>query len=329
MTIDVIIPTHNREPLLARALNSIRAAQIPDGLEVRVLVVDNGSTDGTARLVCQEAAHFGGTLHYRFVGEPGKAYALNSGIAATAGDLVGLIDDDEEIDRGWFSCIYSAFTRNDIDFIGGKCLPRWEVPAPTWLTHGYLGVIGWVDAGDVVRPLDRTYPGILMGGNAVLRREILDRAGAYSTSLNRTAGRLLGCEDEDMYHRLLALGARGLYLPNLIIHHFVPQERLTKRYFRKWCFWRGVSRGLMDRQRPAPVVYLAGVPRYLYGRAARGLLHIVRVAGRTAVTPAAVFVHELAMWDLAGFAYGKHLYRVPQPRPTESASAKSAHSTAA
>ncbi|HEY7499700.1 MAG TPA: glycosyltransferase family 2 protein [Vicinamibacterales bacterium] len=309
MTLDVILPTFNREALLARTLDSLHAARVPQQLEVRVLVVDNASTDGTRALVKNESGRFGTRLQYLFVPAQGKPHALNAGIAATDGDLIGLIDDDEEIDGGWFECVQNAFvddagSRDRLDFIGGKVLPRWDAPAPSWMGDGYRGVIGWVDPGASRRIMDASYPGILMGGNAVIRRSALEQAGPYSTALNRTGARLLGCEDEDMYHRLLARGARGQYRPDLIVHHHVPADRLTKKYFRRWCFWRGVSLGIMDRDRPAPVAYLAGVPRYRIGRALRGL------GGTLAASSAAErFEHELAWWDLAGMLWGKHVYR--------------------
>jgi len=319
MTLDVILPTFNRETLLRRTLDSLRLARRPGGLDVNIFVVDNASSDGTKALVRSQAALFGGRLHYLFEPPPGKPYALNAGIAATSGDLIGLIDDDEEIDETWFECIARAFADPAIDFIGGKCLPIWGAPRPSWLGDGYLGVIGWVDPGSEPRPMDADYPGILMGGNAVIRRRCLEAAGPYSTALNRTGARLLGCEDEDMYHRLLAHGARGRYLPGLVIHHHVPGGRLTKRYFRRWCFWRGVSLGVMDRSRPEPVAYLGGVPRYLVGRAARGLRRLV-VPRLRAGAPVERFEAELAGWDLAGFFWGKHFYRTAAATPPAVAS---------
>ena len=255
----------------------------------------------------------------RYLHEPqsGKPYALNAGIAATSGDLVALIDDDEEVAGDWFLSIERHFSDEPrLDFIGGKCLPLWAAPRPAWLGDGYLGVIGWVDPGPDSMVMDSNYPGILMGGNAVIRRDALMRAGKYSTALSRTGTRLLGCEDEDMYHRLLARGARGRYVPDLVIFHHVPAARLTKRYFRTWCFWRGVSLGVMDRTRPAPVTYLAGIPRHMIGRAARGALQMLgSPLRRSKETAAARFERELACVDLAGFAWGRYAHerdaRVP------------------
>jgi len=318
MVLDIILPTFNRVGLLARTLESLRSARPAAGLDVRVLVVDNASTDGTRDLVGRQAAAFGGRLQYLFVGTPGKPYALNAGLAATDGELIGLIDDDEEVDAGWFETIRRHLgTAEDVDFIGGKCLPLWESARPGWLGPGYLGVIGWVDPGPTPLTMDASYPGILMGGNAVIRRTVLEQAGPYSTALNRTGSKLLGCEDEDMYHRLLSQGARGRYVPDLIIYHHVPTGRLTKRYFRQWCFWRGVSLGVMDRTRPAAVRYLGGIPRYRIGRAVRGVQDLARHAvglGRGA-DPAGRFESELACWDLAGFFWGKHVHRLEPGMP--------------
>lgn len=306
MQLDVIIATYNRAPLLERTLHSLFVADKPENLAVKITVVDNNSTDDTRQVVEAWKDRFAGRLDYLLEKQQGKPYALNAGIGATRGELVGMIDDDEEVDRGWLTRVESAFGENQIDFIGGPYLPRWGAPIPAWLPKDYLGVIGWVDGGDQVRVYDEHYEGMLMGGNAVISRAMLDKTGSYSTELNRTGERLLAGEDEDMYGRLLAAGARGLYLPDLIIYHYIPPERLTKRYYRRWCFWRGVSCGLIDRKRRAQVAYLAGVPRYLYGRAARGVLQRLRDGLNR--DSAHGLSGELAVWDLAGFFYGKHFY---------------------
>ena len=306
MRLDVVIPTYNRQQSLARTLGSLQKARVPNGLTVGITVVDNNSSDETRSVVESWRQELSG-VSYVFENKQGRSFALNAGINATSGELIGFIDDDEEVEESWYESVYDAFTRGDVDFIGGPYIPNWEVEPPNWLPRKYCGVIGDIQAGDRIVPFDESYPGILMGGNAVLKREILNTVGLYMTSVSRKGKKLLAGEDEDMYQRLLKAGAKGLYLPHLKIFHHIPAERLTKSYFRRWCFWRGVSSGVLDRQQPADVRYLFGVPRYLYGAAARGMFS--NVASVFSSTDASYrFTNELASWDLAGFFYGKHFY---------------------
>lgn len=317
MTLDVLIPTRNRARQLSRALDSLLRAPVPEGLSVTIVPVNNGSTDGTAALLEWYSARYKGRLHVVNERRCGKSRALNAGIAATSATLVGMIDDDEEIDAGWYAAVLDAFTRDpDLDFIGGPYRPVWADPPPDWLPHDYLAVLGDVDTGAGEQNYGREFAGILKGGNAVIKRNTLMRVGPYAEHLGPAgAARLLSCEDEEMYLRLLDAGARGRYLPALLIHHHVSASRLTKGYFRRWCFWRGVSRGLMDRAHPLPVQYLAGVPRFLYGSAARGLSRTVlsKLDGRPAT-----FSDELKGWDLGGYLWGRHIYTLARFSPVVS-----------
>jgi glucosyl-dolichyl phosphate glucuronosyltransferase len=311
MQLDVIVPTYNRADLLKLTLESLLTAAVPTGLEVNVTVVDNNSKDSTKVLVQSFQERFGDRIRYHFESKQGRSHALNAGITATTGDLVGMIDDDEEIDSTWYQTIFAAFNSKRLDFIGGPYRPRWAIPVPEWLPPQYGGVVGWVEGGDKEMPFDSNYPGILMGGNAVLKRSILEKVGLYATWLGRTDKGLLSGEDEDLYHRLLAAGAKGMYLPNLIIYHHVPTERLTKKYFRSWCFWRGVSLGLLDRKRKLPCAYLFGIPRWHYRKAAQGLVSKVTGLFVTPKDPAQAFASELGIWDCIGLLYGRHLHRAP------------------
>ena len=146
-------------------------------------------------------------------------------------------------------------------------------------------------------------------GAGLSRRSVLERVGPYSTDLGRTSdGRLLSCEDRDMFNRVMMIGARGFYRPDLSILHYVPPERLTKRYFRRWSFWHGVSLGVLDRRRPAAVPYLLGVPRYMIGLAVRATIDTAR-RFFAPKEPSRTFKNELAWWDLIGFFFGRNVYR--------------------
>jgi hypothetical protein len=68
---------------------------------------------------------------------------------------------------------------------------------------------------------------------------------------------------------------------------------------------------VLDRRQPAPVRYLLGVPRYMFGAAIRATFDTGQ-ALFTGRDPARIFKNELAWWDLAGFVYGKHVYHIEQ-----------------
>ena len=311
MRLDVIIPTYNRARLLSRLLESIGTADRPDDLSVRLIVIDNNSSDDTRRVVESCPPLFGQKPVYLHEPEVGQCAARNRGLQLVSGDLVGFLDDDEQVDRRWFATVRELFEDAEIDFISGPYKPAWTVEPPAWLPRAYPAVIGWVEAGDQVLTYGKNYDGIMMGGNGVVRRALVDAVGPFNTALGRIGRQLTAGEDADYYQRLLAAGARGLYVPRLIIYHHIPKERVTKGYHRRWCFYRGISLAQIDRQRPEPVAHLCGVPRYLFGNAGRAALNLARALCSRRRDPERIFSSELPLWDLAGFAYGKWFARRP------------------
>jgi glycosyltransferase involved in cell wall biosynthesis len=308
MQLDVILPTLNRSAQMRRAATSILTCAHSDQLCVRVVIVDNNSTDDTAAAAARLTAEFPRRVLYALERRPGKSHALNHGVALSTADLIGFVDDDEAVDEHWLSQIWSAFAQAEVDFVGGRYVPVWPSPPPEWLPSRYRAVTGVVDGGDEVRAYGRSYQGVLVGGNAVIRRSVLDRVGQFRPALGpRADRRLLSCEDEDMYLRLLDAGAFGLYLPRLAVRHYIDPIRLTKRYHRRWCFWHGVSKAVLQRYRPGSAVRLAGAPRYMFGDLLRAVLAVPATLVRKN-SASARFDAELAAWDLAGFLYGRYVF---------------------
>jgi glycosyltransferase involved in cell wall biosynthesis len=306
--LDVVIPSYNRSHLLRRTIESLLRAPIPAGLDVTIVPVDNNSTDDTAAMVA--AMQSESKLPIRYVKElrQSSSCARNAGINSGNSDIIGFVDDDEQVDEHWFQVVAREFADPDIEFIGGPYLPDWTAPIPPWLPPGYNSAIGIVEP-KTRAPYDASFPGVLMGGNAVVRRSVYDRVGLYSDKLGRSGTGLLSEEDAEFHRRMMAAGIRGLHIPDLIIYHHIPASRLTRSYHRRWCFWRGVSQGVLDREIQEPVAYAAGIPRYKFGRAIRGLALMPRdwlAKDRQGQT----FADELASWDLAGFIYGKHFIRI-------------------
>lgn len=306
MKLTVIIPTFNRATLLRQTLRSLEEAERPSGLDFRVTVVDNNSKDETRAVVeeCQVKLD----IEYLFEARQGKSRSLNTAIENADGDLIGMIDDDEEVAANWLVEIAQVFLNrwDTVDFIGGRYTPCWEVPPPSWLPKQYTGVVGFSNPGEEELPYGGDFRGMMPGGNAVVKLSALREVGPYNEKLGPVGGNLMGCEDDDMYHRLLEAGKRGFYCPTLTIYHRVPAYRLTRKYFRTWCFGWGASQAVIDAHRS---VYdgprVLGVPRYLYGDAARATIRMVRELIRRNTDQA--FADELSWWVLAGFFKERNL----------------------
>ena len=304
LSLDVVLPTFNRARLLAKTLDSLIAATRPQGLEITVYVVDNNSKDDTAEVVQDYQPRCSFPLRYVLETEQGSSPALNSGIRAGTGDLIGMINDDEEVDVHWFEAIYDFFRSTSFDFAGGPYQPNWGAEKPDWISKESGGIVGWVDAGDTRREYGEGFGGMLMGGNAVIRRRVLDQVGLYDVTLGRT-DKGLGCyEDEHMYRRLIASGFKGMYLPELVIYHFIPPERMTRQYHRQWCWGLGNSMAVLARMQKAELPELFGIPRWQFRHAAVGLLRALK--GLIGVESSRVaFEGELRVWTLAGLINGK------------------------
>ena len=187
MILYVVIPSYNRANLLPRTLESLHNARRPEDLSIHVYLVDNNSKDHTAQVVREYQRSFAHELHYILETHQGRSSALNAGISAGAGDLVAMIDDDEEVADSWFEVIAAKFREPDLDFIGGPYYPRWGAPKPEWITKESGAIVGWVDGGPEERTYGPEFNAMLMGGNAVVRRSVFERVGLYSPQLGRTA----------------------------------------------------------------------------------------------------------------------------------------------
>jgi glycosyltransferase involved in cell wall biosynthesis len=306
MRLDLLITTFRRPDLLDRALLSIARADKPQHLQVGVVVIDNGAPND---VIGDTATLASLPFPVRVLHEPrpGKSCALNTGIAASSADYLGFIDDDEELAPDWFRVVEAALVRSPADFLGGRSRPRRGSALPAWVPAGYLAVQGFADCGPAELAYGRDFPGMLTGNNAVISRATLDRVGPYSVDLGPSSHRrLFSCEDEDMYLRLLDVGARGRYLPDLIVYHEIHRDRLRKNYYRAWSFWNGASKTVLGRGRHSTLSHIAGVPRYAYGDAMRAMVAFVRTTLTRAAADARMAA-ELPIWHLAGRLYGRFL----------------------
>ena len=275
MKFSILIATFNRDEVLQQTLESLAGLR-PDG-PWEVIVVDNNSSDRTRDVVEAAAGTFPAPLRYLFEREPGRSAALNTGFRAAEGDIIVTTDDDVRVDPDWLDRIAAGFDAHGCDYVGGRVLPLWPAEVPGWLparNEVLCGVIALIDYGP--HPI-RYGARVPLGVNMAIRRDALRRAGDFDSRIGRKAGTLLGQEVREWCVRAHAAGLVGYYVPDVVVHHLIPQDRLTKRYFRRWYYWRGVSRAILyadcglDMENPegppqniASIRHIAGVPRYLF-----------------------------------------------------------------
>lgn len=270
ISLDVIIPTHNRvaSGLLQRTLTSLLALRPVPEMDIKIYLIANACNDSTKEIV--EDYQKKSSIPIIFSEEPtiGKSFALNRGIKLGHGDWIAFFDDDEIICANWPLEFAKKVKDIEFDFCAGRYIADFEIPPPEWLPQSTNSIIACHNDETIEQQFKPKEAFYFWGGNCVIKRAVINSVGDFDTSLGRSGARkALGCEDSEMQQRLLKAHFQGWYFPTLCILHWVPKERLTKTYFRSWKFWKGYC----DRQfyylkefHQTKNIHWLGIPRWYY-----------------------------------------------------------------
>ena len=275
MKIDVVICTYNRSGMLGKCVESVLRADVPPGVSVEVIVVDNNSSDDTEKVVkgFGPGRANGMKVTYLFEGKQGKSYALNSALAAATGDVVAFTDDDITVDASFFKEMAGAVLRYPgCGCFGGRIVAVYPEVMPSWLDlKGSMKFLKSVyvdlDNGDK----DAEYGnGVLSnpgGANMFFTREALERNGPFRTDLGPTGRELGFSEDTEFCRRFQDRGELSMYISGVAVYHPVHRERLEKEYLLKWLYRCGKSE--VRRAGGYKAAHAFGVPRYILGKLVR------------------------------------------------------------
>jgi glucosyl-dolichyl phosphate glucuronosyltransferase len=281
----VLICTYNRADRLREMLMSLR-----DTRSIRswdVVVVDNNSSDHTREVVESLATAYPVPLFYVFEARQGKSHALNTGVDHSCGEVLVFTDDDVLVGPEWVDASCDILDADDgMDYSGGPVRPIWGATPPAWLDQsrgdlwGTLAILDYGIEGFVFEERKR----VPLGANMAVRRRLIERIGGFHPELGRRGRSLLGQEQAEFFARARNSGARGGYVPKMEVRHHVPEARLTKQYFRRWWYWKGVSRARVDAMHQRTelgldlrsVPYLAQVPRFIWGLFPRSIVGWMR-----------------------------------------------------
>lgn len=248
--LSIIIATYNRGEKLARTLRSLAAQTLPAG-EWEAVVVNNNSTDDTSGVFARFASAEGRGLNVRMVDETrqGLSWARNRGLAEARGEIIVMIDDDEEVNPGFLAAYRDFFAAHPAAAAaGGPMVACYEDARPRWMSHYTEALVAsTIDLGSRVRRFPRRlYP---IGGNMAFRREVFERIGAFDTALGRTGTALLGGEEKEFFGRVVASGGEIWWVPGAVVLHLIPPSRVTDAHFRKLSRMVGVTARVLSRGR--------------------------------------------------------------------------------
>ncbi len=236
----VAICTLDRKRHLERAIDAL-LVQLRDFPKGRLLVVDNGSTDGTREYLAQLERT---GPHVATVGESEKGlfFARVRAITEATGEFLFFLDDDAVPQPGWLAGMLRQLTSAaDVGVVGCAIDSLWETERPAWLSDRMMREIPVYDIAEEqqearfpafpagtalglrLNECARLYAGSGRRGNYPLGRKGTPRDGARY--------RLLGGEDTDLCEIYARNGYRVLFTNGARIHHAVTEERLDPAWF--------------------------------------------------------------------------------------------------
>lgn len=221
-TVAIVIPTVNRREDLRRCLHSLMA-QDHDAMEV--LVVDNGSIDGTPEMV---EADFPSVRLIRNSTNKGACLAKNQGINRSRSDYVWFLDSDTEIPRP--DCLSRMVDLMEEDpaigSIGGEMCHspggRLEIKKKTILPSGETAVVPLRE--DEAHMVESDY---LSTCNCLVKRDLLVRIGGFDP------GYFFLSEDKDLGWKIARLGYRNITDHRTSAIHHVSREGGKRDLFLK------------------------------------------------------------------------------------------------
>ncbi len=200
----VLIPTYNRLPILEKCLNALE--QQTFDLPYEVIVVDDGSTDGTVEFLQRHGDRY---PHVRLFcqNHAGAAAARNLAIARAKGSTIVFIDSDLVVTPVFLAAHAAALQGRDRAFTYGRVIETNNFEHPTAEPYKLT---------DYSRAFFAT-------GNVAIARHWLEKAGNFDTRFQQ-----YGWEDLELGVRLKKLGLTLVRCPEAVGYHWHPPFHLDQ-----------------------------------------------------------------------------------------------------
>lgn len=215
MFFSVVIPTYNRRPILEKCLLALEKQHLRQGSLVtgyEVVLVDDGSTDGTPEWLEANAAKF---PHVRRFAQShaGPAAARNRGVEQALGDTIIFIDSDLVVTENFLQAHADALLQ------GEKTLGSDRL-----FTYGrVINTCNFDDPSSEPYKITDFSAAYFATGNVAIARHWLIQAGLFDTRFQ-----LYGWEDLELGVRLKQLGLKLIKCPDAVGYHWHPPFSLAQ-----------------------------------------------------------------------------------------------------
>ncbi len=170
--LSVIIPAHNEEGYIADTVDSVKSSDYRNKLEI--IVVDDGSTDGTANVAGSLAKKYRNVRFFR-IKHSGKSAALNYGLRKARFDVVAFIDADSTLEKTSLASLVRPLSKKDISISSGIIRAKHTRNPLSWFQDiDYISSSGWRYACDKI---NATY---ISPGFAAFRKKAILHVGGFS-----------------------------------------------------------------------------------------------------------------------------------------------------
>ena len=251
MDISIIIPTYNRKNQLEKCLYSIFSQSYPKD-RYEVIVVDDGSSDGTDCLIKDLKYRFDNLIYLRQLHQ-GPAAARNSGITNAKGEIIGFVDDDCILNKYWIKQMIDVHRKNlHIQAVGGQ----------TWIDSRNVkaAVSQFLANGGIECRINGKLEVIFLPTcNVSLKRAVLERE-KFNTIFIYPGG-----EDLEYFWRLFKKGLKLSYRPEIRVLH--NRSNLFLNHLKQAFLYGGANyfvNRLYDDHPSLQDIYAADIFEYSY-----------------------------------------------------------------
>lgn len=211
--VTVVIPNYNGIKYIQKCLESLY--RLKEQALFQVLMVDNGSTDGSLELVREQ---FTQVQVEALPDNTGFCHAVNVGIRLTQTPYVLLLNNDTEVSEGFVERLTAAMERDERIFAVSSKMLQWQDPARIDDAGDQYCVLGWAYARGKDREAARfDTPARIFaacGGASLYRRRIFDEIGMFDEA------HFAYLEDIDISYRAAIYGYHCLYEPSASVLHY-------------------------------------------------------------------------------------------------------------